>query len=50
MFKFICYPLYDLSFSILTINIAVAMKVVGISKVRQTFSKIFAMRYSDIED
>ena len=34
----------------LTIIIALAIKVVGFSKIRQTFSNIFAMHYGDIKD
>ena len=34
----------------LTIVIALAIKAVGFSKVRQTFSDIFAMYYGDIKD
>ena len=34
----------------LTIAIALAIKAVGFSKVRQTFSNIFAMHYSDNKD
>ena len=34
----------------LTIIIALAVKAVGFSMVRQTFSNIFAMCYDDIKD
>ena len=34
----------------LTIIIVLAIKAVGLSKVRQTLSTIFAMHYSDIKD
>ena len=34
----------------LTIIIALAIKAVGFSKVRQTFSNIFAMHYGDIKE
>ena len=34
----------------LTTIIALAIKVVGFSKTRQTFSNIFAMHYGDIKD
>ena len=34
----------------LTIIILLAIKAVGLSKVRQTLSTIFAMHYSDIKD
>ena len=34
----------------LTIIIALAIKAVGFSKIRQTFSNIFAMHYGDIKD
>ena len=34
---------------ILTIIIALAIKAVGFSKVRQTFSNTFAMHYGDIK-
>ena len=34
----------------LTIIIALAIKAVGASNVRQTFSNIFAMHYGDIKD
>ena len=34
----------------LTIIIALAIKAVGFSKVRQMFSNIFAMHYGDIKD
>ena len=33
-----------------TIIIALAIKAVGLSKVRQTFSNIFGMHYDDIKD
>ena len=36
--------------SVLTIIIALAIKAVGVSKVRQTFSNIFAMHYGDVKD
>ena len=35
---------------LLTVIIALAIKAVGFSKVRQTFSNIFAMHYGDIKD
>ena len=34
----------------LTIIITLAVKAVGFSKVRQTFSNIFALHYGDIKD
>ena len=34
----------------LTIIVALAIKAVGVSKVRQTFNNIFVMHYSDIKD
>ena len=34
----------------LAIIIALAIKAVGFSKVKQTFSNIFAMHYGDIKD